>query len=43
MDEWTDKNGDVYKLDTDAPEGVVRYLLSSKAKKAKKPSTKKKA
>ena len=43
MDEWTDKNGDVYKLDTDAPEGVVRYLLSSKAKKPKKASTKKKA
>ena len=43
MDEWVNKNGDVYKLDTDAPEGVLRYLLSSKAKKAKKPSTKKKA
>ena len=34
------KNGDVYRLDADAPEGVVRYLLVKKAKapaKAKSP------
>jgi hypothetical protein len=35
MDEWTDKNGDVYKLDTEAPEGVVRYVLAKAAKKSK--------
>ena len=44
MDEWTDKNGDVYKLDPDAPEGVVRYNLVEKAKKSKaKKSVKKNA
>ena len=44
MDEWTDKNGDVYKLDPDAPEGVVRYNLFEKAKKSKaKKSVKKDA
>jgi len=26
MDEWTNKDGTVYRLDSDAPEGVVRYL-----------------
>ena len=44
MEEWTDKNGDVYRLDKDAPEGVVRYLLVEKAKKSKaKKSVKKDA
>lgn len=44
MDEWTDKNGDLYRLDPDAPEGVVRYLLVEKAKKSKaKKSVKKNA
>ena len=38
--DWTDKNGDTYTLDPDAPEGVVRYVLSKKAKKAKKSSKK---
>lgn len=38
MDEWTDKNGDLYRLDPDAPEGVIRYLL---VKKAKAPAKKK--
>lgn len=43
MDEWTDKNGDLYRLDADAPEGVVRYLLVKKAKApAKKKSNSKK-
>ena len=35
IEEWTDKNGDVYRLDPDAPEGVVRYNLVEKAKKSK--------
>lgn len=39
MNEWTDKNGDLYRLDPDAPEGVVRYLLIEKAKPAKKKSS----
>ncbi|MDA7548551.1 hypothetical protein N8748_00610 [bacterium] len=46
MDEWTDKNGDVYRLDADAPEGVVRYLLVKKVKapaKAKAPAKKSKS
>ena len=44
IEEWTDKNGDVYRLDKDAPEGVVRYLLVEKAKKSKaKKSVKKDA
>jgi len=38
MDEWTDKNGDLYRLDADAPAGVVRYLL---VKKEKAPAKKK--
>ena len=33
IEEWTDKNGDVYRLDPDAPEGVVRYNLVEKASK----------
>jgi len=43
MDEWTDENGDVYRLDSDAPEGVVRYLLVKKAKPAKKSRKSKKS
>ncbi len=44
IEEWTDKNGDVYRLDPDAPEGVVRYNLAEKAKKSKaKKSVKKDA
>ncbi len=39
--DWTDKNGDTYTLDPDAPEGVVRYVLSKKAKKATKKTSKK--
>ncbi len=42
MEEWTDKNGDLYRLDPDAPEGVVRYLLV-KTKKAKAPAKKRKS
>lgn len=42
MDEWTDKNGDLYRLDPDAPEGVVRYLLVEKAKPKKKSKSKSK-
>ena len=41
MHEWTDKNGDIYTLDTAAPEGVVRYILSKKAKKTTKKTSKK--
>lgn len=41
MDEWTDKNGDLYRLDADAPAGVVRYLLVKKAKAPAKKSSKK--
>ena len=46
MDEWTDKHGDVYRLDADAHEGVVRYLLVKKAKapaKATAPATTRKS
>lgn len=32
---WTDKNGDVYVLDANAPEGVVRYVLQKKSKAKK--------
>lgn len=42
MDEWTDKNGDLYRLDADAPEGVVRYLLVKKAKAPAKKNSKSK-
>ena len=32
---WTDKNGDVYVLDVDAPEGVVRYVKEKQSKEKK--------
>lgn len=42
MKEWTNKNGDLYRLDPDAPEGVVRYLLVEKKKAPAKKSKAKK-
>lgn len=42
VDEWVDKNGDIYGLDPDAPEGVVRYIIIKKAEKEVKKSNSKK-
>lgn len=38
MDEWTDKNGDLYRRVPDSPDHAPRYEL---VKKAKKPAAKK--